>query len=408
MRSGKEKVHLGFSLSAIIPPVPPLNLAIFRIALFLTLIRMVFRFNPVWFTRLPPELLLPPQGLHWAAAHLPCSAAVMSWLMMFFITACLFAVAGFHTRLAAFAAALLGTFVLGYPQLYGKVNHFQHLIWFAFLIAASPAPPALSLDAAREAMRRADCGDLSARPLSQAAGLTAFFVLLLIGVLYFFPGFWKMARGADWFWSDNIKWQLYHKWAEIPDVNPLFRIDRYWPLYKATGLGTVLFELLFFTVIFFPAMRPVYGMAGLAFHNSIGGIMRIPFFPLQSCYVIFFDWEKGFRRLGVFLFKERMTLIYDAQCKLCRRAIACLRVIDLLGQIDYVGNTDREGLRRHKADFLPEEDLNRDIHALSGQKVWKGYDAYRALAWRMPFLWPSLRCFIFHPLRRPARRFTGA
>lgn len=59
------------------------------------------------------------------------------------------AMVGFRARTAAGIWAVLAVWTLGIPNLYGKVDHYHHLVWFAVLLASSPCADALSLDRAR-------------------------------------------------------------------------------------------------------------------------------------------------------------------------------------------------------------------------------------------------------------------
>lgn len=62
------------------------------------------------------------------------------------------------------------------------------------------------------------------------------------GLIYFFPAVHKLeAMGLDWALSDNLRHQLWWKWAQDPRLLPRFHIDRVpWLLHGLAAL-TLLF-----------------------------------------------------------------------------------------------------------------------------------------------------------------------
>jgi hypothetical protein len=328
----------------------PLNLAVMRVTMFLTLLQSANRRGALeWFAGLPAVLRVAPLGWGHVLKVMPVDpswAAASYWLFSLF---CLAGLVGLFSRASAFLAFLVGIYALGVPQFYGKINHYHHLLWFMALLAASPCGDALSLDAVRAARRRADAGTTEPPGPSRAYALPLRFVWLLMGVLYFFPGFWKTwTVGARWALSENLKFHLYMKWVTLDGWVPFFRIDRHPVLYQASGLGTILFELSFVFLVLFPFWRGWAALGGLVFHNMTALFMRIPFWSLQVFYVTFVDWHRLFRRLGRFMFRREKSLAYDGDCKLCRRAVATRRAFDLFGRTAYVNSPGASALHaRH-------------------------------------------------------------
>ena len=226
-----------------------------------------------------------------------------------------------------------------------------------------------------------------------------------MGVLYFFPGFWKWwASGIDWVWSENLKFWMYSVWSEHPGWTPFLRVDQYPLVYRLAGLGTILFEMGFLWCMFFPWLRPLAAFGGLAFHESTSAFMTIKFRSLQWCYIVFVNWAGGLRHIGRWLFKDEMHILYDGNCRLCRRTIALLRVFDWLGRVTYVNALDESALRRRGLAWLDPSALLADMHAVVDQRRWLGYEAYRALAWRIPILWPILPLMYLPPVAAVGRR----
>jgi len=377
----------------------PVNLAIFRIVFFGTLLAWDELPKVVWYSRLPEELQFPLGGLGWVFHHLPFDEASVLTAITALKVVCVTGILGLFSRLSAFLAAVLGFYVLGIPQCFGKVVHYSHLVWFPLLLAATPCGDTLSCDALFRSWKRADCGVTDPPSASRAYGLPMQFILLLMGVLFFFPGFWKWwVSGIDWAVGDNLKYHIYSKWYELGGWRPFFRIDHYPFLYQSAALVTLFFEISLVFLIFFPKVRPWLAVAGLLFHNFTNAFMQIGFWALQPLYVAFINWQGVFHRIGRRLYRKEMFVIYDGTCKLCRRTIASIRVFDLFGHVTYLNALDRHSLERYGLTWLNQEELLTHMHAVVGEKRTLGFEAYRAWALRLPLLWPIVPFFYLWPI----------
>ena len=313
----------------------PFHLALFRIVVFsLLFIKGDLKNDQV--DQLDSALLEPLPGWGWVLRHLPLGFVldpdVMETSRLLFQICCIAGIIGFYTRTAAVGAAALGLYVLGVPQFFVKTNHYHFLWWFAVLLACSPSGDALSIDAARRAWRFGTQG----MPLQEARrySLPLQFALLLLGVAYFFPGFWKFAvNGPEWALSDNLKFKMRYIWFVQGGWLPFFRLDLYPFLYQAGGLLTILFEMGFVIGALHPRTR-VFNVAGATlFHLSNRLFLNVGFpFMLALVYVTALDWLKLFRWCGQF-FGRRMALRYrpDAEQNLA----AVMQTVDLFGAVDY-------------------------------------------------------------------------
>ncbi|MCL2447883.1 MAG: hypothetical protein FWD17_02925, partial [Polyangiaceae bacterium] len=192
-----------------------------------------------------------PEGIGWLVAMLPLRPEVLAGVERVHQTAAVLALVGVFTRPAL--ATLLGTAFLLFAaaQLSGAVVHDMHLLWLLALLCASNAPErALSVDAwmAQPAAgwRRRLFGPVEA---DAASGSTLFFARTLLGLVYFFPGFWKLrASGIDWALSDNLANLMHGKWLEFGAV-PWPRLDHAPVILHVLGLFTLAFELGFIFVV---------------------------------------------------------------------------------------------------------------------------------------------------------------
>jgi len=97
-------------------------------------------------------------------------------------------------------------------------------------------------------------------------------------------------------------------------------------------------------------------------------------------------------------------LIYDGNCRLCRRTVAALRTVDFLNRVQYVNAFDSKALENFGLDRLNSGDLLKDMHAVNGKKVYRGFYAYRALISRIPLLWPVLPLLFLGPIAKIGNR----
>jgi hypothetical protein len=241
-----------------------------------------------------PALWVAPEGLGWFVRHVPVGPGIATGVQAACAASALCAIAGLTTRPALGSLTLSAFYLIAVGQLSGSVWHDMHLLWMSALLACSPSDEALTWD------RRADpSAPSSASPCSSSAryGAPLFFARLLLGCIYFFPGIHKIARsGLAWALSDNLRNQLWWKWAEHGTVSS-FRIDRYPALLHAGGLGVIAFELSMPLLVLTRRGRPWAALFGLAFHAGAQVFFGIPFASLWLLYVMLVDPHDIVRRL---------------------------------------------------------------------------------------------------------------
>ena len=84
-----------------------------------------------------------------------------------------------------------------------------------------------------------------------------------------------------------------------------------------------------------------------------------------------------------------VRVLYDGDCGLCQRTVRVLRKLDNLSQLEW---TD---FRTGPVEVDPSR-LEHEMAAIVGGRVYFGFSAYRALAWRVPAFWPLLP-FLYLP-----------
>lgn len=369
-------------------PAAATDLAVLRIAV-LALVLVLPRIpEAVQLSGFSRALRVPPDGMPWLLDVVPTSQATVRPLAMVFLVACAFALVGLWTRPALIVAAVLGLWLLGVPQFYGKVSHYHHVWWALALLAASPAGDALSIDSLRRAWQQphvAPPRDLTGVRYGRPLRL----LWLLLAMTYLFPGLWKYASaGWDWAFSDNLRFVLYEHWGRLDGYTPPLPIDRA-PFTEIAGVVTIVFEVVFLLVLFSPGLRPWLAGMGLAFHNANFLFLRLGFFTLQTLYVSFVPWQ----RLADWIGSRRVSVRIEVRPGRAHQLVALAAAADPLGRADVVHVTDDadEVLHVHRAD-----------HATTGT------DAVRQLVRRSPLLWPLMPVIWLLPRRQVDAWLTGS
>jgi hypothetical protein len=229
---------------------------------------------------IPAALRVVPEGLGWFVALVPITPALARVAQVVAAFAAFCAIAGVRARVALGVLSVAGFYLLALSQLSGWVWKDMHVLWMAALLAASPCDDALAFD------RRGvpDASD------SRRYGVPLTFARLLLACVYFFPGFHKLrVSGLAWALSDNLRNQLYWKWAEHGVTSP-WRYDRVPHLLQVGGLFVLAFEIGFpVLVLTSRRTRMIALVAGLAFHLMAWWLLRIAFVSLWAQYVVLVD-----------------------------------------------------------------------------------------------------------------------
>ena len=394
----------------LLAPAAPLNLAVLRIVVFAMMLLLVCTEPIRQFAALPRENFVWPWVAGPVFERLPISVEIVDTLLPIAVIAMVMAILGCFTRTSAWVAVVLAIYLFGIPQSSGKVNHtMHHVVLIGLLIACSRAGDALSIDSLWQSIWRADRGQVRRIGRKVRYGLPIRFAMMVLAMSYFFPGFWKVAtNGLVWIFSDNLNNQLLQKWFEIETFEPVL------PLYKIPGftsmgaLTAVVMELGWPLALLWKPTRAMWAALGLLFHNMTKLLMNISFYTMQAMYVMFVDWQRLFAWIGRTLFGQPIVVLYDGNCKLCRRTMSLLLALDWLKQLKPINAFHREQFTAMGLGHLDDAALMIDMHA--GERrgtdwhVTKGYDAYQRIAWRVPLLWSTLPIVYLPPVAAIGRR----
>ncbi len=276
----------------------PLGLAALRIAIPAVILISPELWQAPYFAALPAHLRFAPEGLGWALRVLPIDVGVVRAAQTLLIASCVLAMIGVGSRLAMAGVTVFGLYVFGLSQLSGAVIHDMHLFWFSALLAVSPSGDALSVQRwlRGRSLRQPNA---QAHAPALAYGVPLQCVRVLLGVVYFFPGIWKLkTSGLAWITSDNLRNQIYWKWYQLGADPPWLRVDQMPLLLQLAALGVIVFELSFVALVWTRRGRLMAAACGVLFHLGTQWVMGITFLSLIACYVVLLDWEAIARALG--------------------------------------------------------------------------------------------------------------
>jgi hypothetical protein len=333
----------------------------------------------------------------------PRNPNLISVLYVLFVAFGALAIVGLYGRLACCVTSAVGFYLLTLPQLFGKINHDHNLVLFGFILAASPCCDTFSVDAIRDALRAARHGQFLTAPTEStvyADPLKAMMVLL--GLIYFFPGAWKVGRaGVHWFSADNMRWMMARKLLEAPHITSIQMWAMHHPSLLVMGSAfTPLFELGFLFAILSPRTRPYAAACGIAFHNMTALLMNISFVSLQLCYAIFVDWTRVFSWIAL-----RFRI---GQIRVCRIGPGELPFLNTIRSLDWLNRVSIDRSTTSTSRALTNADDAQSLTIVDEEGVTlSGFEAYICITKHIVLLWPMYLCFSVPVVRKAEESFYG-
>ena len=302
---------------------------------------------------------------------------------------------GLATRVSTAGTAILAPYLLGLPQNFGKIQHADAILVFAMAILAfSRCGDGWSVDSLIRAARR----PLAPPPLPSGEYTWPIRMMwLLMSLIFFAAGVAKLRHsGLSWITSNALAGYLIRSNDPIarPDGAPwtnwgpwLARVP--W-LAGAAGAVSLLLELSFPLALFSRTARRIIVPGVFAVQIGILLLMGPDFQRFLVCYLFWVPWNRmGETITRAAARRPRHALIYDGACGLCRSTVAVLQRLDLAGRVEFLDALS-DWPRIHLAyPSLAQEDCLATMHVVMADgRIEKGYDAYRALSWSLPLLWP--------------------
>jgi hypothetical protein len=229
--------------------------------------------RPVWLFQKLHLRPMTPGHLQWIAIAWDISLAL----------ACL----GLLTRFATVAALVLGAYVLGLPQNFGKVGHGDPVLILTMLILAlSRCGDAFSIDAWMRKTKPQPSGEYT-WPIQLAC--------ILLAIVFCAAGATKLVRsGFEWITSDNLQILLlqHHFALKDPFTTLGLHIARHPLLCKVLAGMTVALELSMPLALLSRKLRRVLVPSAFLMQIGIGITMGVYFTQFMICYLFWVPWGR--------------------------------------------------------------------------------------------------------------------
>lgn len=146
----------------------------------------------------------------------------------------------------------------------------------------------------------------------------------------------------------------------------------------------------------------IYGFLALALSHPSDFMTMTIFVCVYAVTLV--DWPSLFQTLSGRIFSDPMFVVYDGNCKLCRRTAAVLNSMDEFGRLTYVNGMNGQDLKRHGLDHLDRTKLAQDMHVVHRGKTFLGAFGYRCMAARIPILWLTIPILYLSPVIQAAQK----
>ena len=247
-----------------------------------------------------PAALFQPLSYMKLLSQMP-SHEVTVTLQLVGIGAALLAAAGLWVRGTLPLAFVCALVLNGMLNATGKVIHNDVPLMLCLLpLALYPRATARAWTLARPLGLRTS-SEWRGEARGEAFGWPVRLAMITIALAYFFVGFQKLRySGIEWATSDNLRWVLYaaSDSQAHPNALALFVADRAW-LAHLFAAATLVIEVGFPLVLFWPKSRWFFISGAIALHLGIGLTMRLDYSSWAlTDLIVFVNWPTVVDRLA--------------------------------------------------------------------------------------------------------------
>ena len=253
-------------------------------------------------------------------------------------------------------------------------------------------------------------------------------MLLWQMILIYTASFWFKSLGSMWWRGTAVAAVLHHP---VYSRLPKWAADAMSPFGTSADVATMLFHLLWPLQLIPRALTTALPLwvprvplkraailSGVLFHGQIllfmdAGSFSLMMFAGYIGLLLREDLDALRIMIGGRMLRRwkrlsadpdpRIAVLYDGRCGLCRRSAFTLGVIDHLHRLRLLDFRDK-AIQKAVAPDITEAALDRSLHIrFPGGRTLNGFDAFRALSWHLPVLWPAAP-FLYLPGVAPIGR----
>jgi hypothetical protein len=239
--------------------------------------------QPLWVFKLLHLPLLAPQTIQ-----------IMDYLL---IASMIFSAVGLFTKPANILSFLMGFYLFGLPNNFGKVHHLETpLLWFFLIMSFSRCGDAFSIDAWLRSRKRS--GLPKTQPvLSGDYTWPIKLFCTVLAAIYFEAGVSKLRHsGIAWVTSGLMSFYLQRAQYHITDAEPLTNwglfIARHPALYHFSCAYALILELAYPLALFSKRARWIIPFGGILMQTGIAFLMGPNFWQLITCQLLWFPLDR--------------------------------------------------------------------------------------------------------------------
>jgi hypothetical protein len=226
--------------------------------------------------------------------HLPAlPTALLYVLAALWKSALALSCVGLFTRASTTVAFVLGAYLIGLPQNFGKIHHHDAVVVLILgILAVSYCGDAVSLDARRRA------GNLPTASAEYTWPVRA--ICIAVACVFLGAGVAKLRHaGLFWVTSDTLLHTMlmnhYHQASTDPLVTWGLALAQYPLLCRVLAAATMLVEVAYPLALFSSVARWLLVPAGVGLLIGFRLLLGPSFEPLAICHVFWLPWDRLWR-----------------------------------------------------------------------------------------------------------------
>lgn len=311
---------------------------------------------------------------------------------------------GLLTQFSTTVSLVLGVYLCGLPNNFGKIHHLdQLLVWVFLVMAFSKCGDAWSVDALIRKTRTRTV-TMKKDPAPSGEYTWPVHLIWVISVMVFFEaGISKLRHsGILWVTTETMQNFLLRAYYHVSDSEPLtswglfFARSHFWS--SALAAGSLLLEVGFLFALFSPRARLVLVPSVVAMQAGIALFMGPNFYQMILCQSLWVPWDRVVESLANrYRGREPYALAFDGACGICQRTVCFLRSLDALRRVEFLDAAHRWSDIEKRFPDLVRERCHAEMHVRTPEgQVRTGFYAYRTLAWVLPLGWLAVP-FLYMP-----------
>jgi len=304
---------------------------------------------------------------------------------------------GLFTRVSTAMSFILGAYLFGLPNNFGKIHHLDQLLLWAFMVMAfSRCGDAWSIDALTRKARTSSAGIVDPPPSGEYTW-PVHLIWVISAMVYAEAGLSKLRHsGIGWITTATMQNYLLQGYYHVSDSEPLttwglFFARTHW-LSSTLAATSLLFEIGILVALFSRKSRWILVPGVVGMQASIALFMGPNFYQMIMCQTLWVPWDRVVQKLVTrFGGPQNYALAFDGTCGLCQRTVTVLKCLDVLHRVEFLNMARQWPEIERQFPDLNYERAHTEMNVRTPRgHIREGFYAYRSLAWALPLGWLAL------------------